>query len=316
MEHSKLSLARRLKLQQLAIFEQVINTGSILGASRELHMTQPAVSKSIHELEGHFEQALFTRGKRGVRLTEFGELLQRHAEPLLAELRFLADDANAWKTGVSGQVVVGTLISASALLLPKAVVRLREMAPNVMVTVRVGSNDVLFPELARGRVDVVVGLLPQLPGESAAQGLIHEPLYSETLCAVVARQHPLALNTEIDVQQLQDMEWIVPTPESAARRSAQQFFEAAHLRMPLRIVESVSVLTNLGLLLESRMVALMPLTVAEQFVRSGLLSILPLGVVSSFGTIGYTLWTGRPPTAATQRLLSALQEIGSTLSTA
>ena len=119
MEHSKLSLARRLKLQQLAIFEQVINTGSILGASRELHMTQPAVSKSIHELEGHFEQALFTRGKRGVRLTEFGELLQRHAEPLLAELRFLADDANAWKTGVSGQVVVGTLISASVLLLPK-----------------------------------------------------------------------------------------------------------------------------------------------------------------------------------------------------
>ena len=85
--------------------------------------------------------------------------------------------------------------------------------------------------------------------------------------------------------------------------------------MPQRIVESVSVLTNLGLLLESRMVALMPLTVAEQFVRSGLLSILPLGVVSSFGTIGYTVWTGRPPTAATQRLLSALKEIGNTLST-
>lgn len=41
MEHSKLSLARRLKLQQLAIFEQVVNTGSILAASRELHMTQP-----------------------------------------------------------------------------------------------------------------------------------------------------------------------------------------------------------------------------------------------------------------------------------
>ena len=165
MEHSKLSLARRLKLQQLAIFEQVVNTGSILAASRKLHMTQPAVSKSIRELEGHFDQELFTRGKRGVRLTDFGELLQRHSQSLLANLRFLADDINAWNSGVSGQVVVGTLISASALLLPKAVVRLREMAPNVVVTVRVGSNDVLFPELARGRVDVVVGLLPQQPCE-------------------------------------------------------------------------------------------------------------------------------------------------------
>ena len=312
MEHTKLSLARRLKLQQLAIFEKVIATGSILAASRELHMTQPAVSKSIHELEGHFDQALFTRGKRGVRLTEFGELLQRHAQSLLAELRFLADDANAWGTGVSGQVVVGTLISASARLLPKAVVRMRETAPNVIVTVRVGSNDVLFPELARGQVDVVVGLLP---GESPGPALTHVPLYDETLCAVVARHHPLALDTAIDAQQLQEMPWIVPTPESAAMRSAQLFFEAAHLVMPKRIVESVSILTNLGLLLESSMIALMPYAVAEQFVRSGVLSILPLGVVSPFGKVGYTLCSDRPPTAATQRLLSALQEVGGSLNT-
>lgn len=313
MEHSKFSLARRLKLQQLAIFEKVVNTGSILGASRELHMTQPAVSKSIHELEGHFDQALFTRGKRGVRLTEFGELLQRHAQSLLAELRFLADDVNAWSTGVSGQVVVGTLISASARLLPKAIVRLRETAPNVIVTVRVGSNNVLFPELARGQVDVVVGLLP---GESPSPVLTHVALYDEMLCAVVARHHALALDTAIDAQQLQDMAWIVPTPESAAMRSAQLFFEAAHLVMPKRIVESVSILTNLGLLLESSMVALMPYAVAEQFVRSGVLSILPLGVVSSFGKVGYTLCTDRPPTAATQRLLLALQEIGGAVSAA
>lgn len=312
MEHSKQSLARRLKLQQLAIFEQVVSTGSILAASRELHMTQPAVSKSIHELEGHFDQALFTRGKRGVRLTEFGELLQRHAQSLLADLHFLADEANAWNSGISGQVVVGTLISASARLLPKALIRLRETAPNVIVTVRVGSNDVLFPELARGRVDVVVGLLPT---ESAENGLVHEVLYSETLCAVVSRKHPLALDMAIDTGRLQDMEWIVPTPESAARQSAQLFFKAAQLNMPKRIVESVSILTNLGLLLESSMVALMPYSVAEQFVRSGLLSILPIGVVSPFGKVGYTVYADRPPTAATQRLLSALQEAGSTMDT-
>ncbi|SFC05577.1 DNA-binding transcriptional regulator, LysR family [Polaromonas sp. OV174] len=313
MEHSKLSLARRLKLQQLAIFEQVVNTGSILAASRELHMTQPAVSKSIHELEGHFDQALFTRSKRGVRLTEFGELLQRHARSLLAELRFLADNANAWNTGVSGQVVVGTLISASASLLPKAVVRLRETAPNVVVTVRVGSNDVLFPELVRGEVDVVVGLLP---GESPNRALTHVPLYDETLCAVVARHHPLALDTSIDVQQLQDMVWIIPTPESAAMRSAQLFFAAAHMVVPKRIVESVSILTNLGLLLESSTIALMPYAVAEQFVRSGLLSILPLGVASPFGKVGYSLFADRPPTAATQRLLAALQEVGAAVGSA
>lgn len=313
MEHSKLSLARRLKLQQLAIFEKVVETGSILAASRELHMTQPAVSKSIHELESQFEQLLFTRGKRGVKLTEFGVLLQRHAQSLLADLRFLADDVNAWSNGVSGQVVVGVLISASARLLPRAVVRMHETAPNVVVTVRVGSNDVLFPELARGVVDVVVGLLPNANADGSSGKLTHTPLYDETLCAVVARQHALAGDAAIDPHQLEDLGWIVPTPESAAWHSAQSFFESAGLKVPKRLVESVSILTNLELLLESSMVALMPRAVAEQFVRSGLLSVLPLRLVSSFGKVGYTLYADRTPTAATQRLLHTLHEVGESM---
>lgn len=313
MEHTKLSLSKRLKLQQLAIFEKVIVTGSILAASRELHMTQPAVSKSIHELEGHFNQALFTRSKHGVRLTEFGELLQRHSQSMLAELRFLADDMNAWASGVSGQVVVGTLISASARLLPSAVVRLRETAPDVNVTVRVGSNDVLFPELERGQVDIVVGLLPE---ESPNPRFNHVPLYEETLCAVVARHHPLAFDMTINVSELQDMAWIIPTPESAARRSAQLFFETTKMTMPKRVVESVSILTNLRLLLDSTMVALMPYVVAKQFVRSDMLNILPLGKGSPFGKVGYTVCTDRSPSAATQRLLLALQEVSSAVNMA
>jgi DNA-binding transcriptional LysR family regulator len=313
MEHSKLTLARRLKLQQLAIFEKVVETGSILAASRALHMTQPALSKSIHELESQLGQTLFTRSKRGVKMTDFGIMLQGHAQSLLAELRFLADDVNAWSNGVSGQVVVGTLISASARLLPRAIVRLRETAPNVIVTVRVGSNDVLFPELTRGVVDVVVGLLPKDGLTPLSDTLTHVPLYEEALCAVVARHHPLAARAEVDVQALQDMSWIVPTPESAAMRSALLFFEAAGLHMPCRTVESVSVLTNLGLLLESDMIALMPQAVAEQFVRAGLLSVLPMGLVSAFGKVGYTVSAQRTPTAAAQRLLMALQEVGSSV---
>jgi DNA-binding transcriptional LysR family regulator len=310
MDHTKSSLARRLKLQQVAIFERVAGAGSIAAAARSLHMTQPAVTKSMHELEGHFGQTLFTRSKQGIKLTEFGQMMLGHAQSLLADLRFLADDVNAWQSGVSGQVVVGTLISGSAILLPRAVARLRETAPNVIVTVRVGSNDVLFPELARGELDVVVGLLPDA---ASAEGLAHRPLYLESLCAVVSRHHPLAAQLVIDTEALQDLSWVVPTPESAAWRSALLFFESAGLALPKRVVESVAILTNLGLLLESAMIALMPRLVAEQFVRAGLLSILPLGVASPFGKIGYTLSTERTPSAAAQRLVLALEEVGASL---
>ena len=81
------------------------------------------------------EHALLVRTRRGVVPTEFGRMLHGHCQALLSELRLLADDLNAWNTGVSGQVIVGSLISASAQLLPQAVTRLRETAPDVVVEV-------------------------------------------------------------------------------------------------------------------------------------------------------------------------------------
>ena len=78
--------------------------------------------------------------------------------------------------------------------------------------------------------------------------------------------------------------------------------------VPKRVVESVSILTNLGLLTESKMVALMPRTIAEQFVRLGLLGILPLGADTRFGQVGFTVARERAPTAAAQRLITALLE--------
>ena len=131
-KHSRLSLARRLRLQQLAVFEKVVEAGSILAASNELAMTQPAVSKSIQELEAQLGSALFVRGKRGVTLTEFGRLFEHHARTMLAELRHLAEALNAAQAGTAGHVIVGTLIPASATLLPDAIQRLHREAPEVV----------------------------------------------------------------------------------------------------------------------------------------------------------------------------------------
>jgi DNA-binding transcriptional LysR family regulator len=317
MEHSKLSLARRLKLQQLSILEQVIERGSIVAASRALNMTQPAVSKSIRETEAHFGRALFTREKRGVRLTEFGQLVARHASSLLAELRLLADDVNAWNSGTSGQVVVGTLISASAKLLPDAIIKLREMAPDVVVRVSVGSNAALYPELAGGKLDLVIGLLPsedelELCGVTGTS-LLHVPLYEEALCVVVGRQHPLASAESVSAEDLKNMDWIVPTPESAAARSMKAFFRHTCLHLPRRKVESLSILTNLALLQSSLMVGLMPRTVAARFASTGQLAVLCLGRPNPFGKVGYTVCSERAPTASAQRMIDALVKVSSPL---
>lgn len=261
-------------------FEQVVESGSILAASRELAMTQPAVSKSIHELEAQLGAPLFVRGKRGVSLTEFGRLFERHAKTMLAELRYLAEDLNAAQSGSAGHVIVGTLIVASTALLPEAITRLRRSAPDVAVTVRVGLNAMLFPALVRGELDVVVGVLPQdgPAGLHDPDGsrLAHVPLYDEALCAVVGSAHPLARRRRIELAELQALDWIVPTPDSVAYPSVRAFFDDAGLAMPKRLVESVSILTNLALLASNPMVALMPRSAAEQFARAGALAVLPV----------------------------------------
>lgn len=313
-KHSRLSLARRLRLQQLMIFEKVVEAGSILAASVELAMTQPAVSKSIHELEDQLGGLLFTRGKRGVTLTEFGSLFERHAKTLLAELRYLAEDLNASQSGTAGHVVVGTLITASATLLPEAIMRLRRAAPDVVVTVRVGPNSLLFPSLARGELDVVVGVLPRAASaglrKSERARLAHAPLFAEALRIVVGSQHALARKRKVPLAELHALEWIVPTQDSVAYPSVRAFFEGAGLALPGRLIESVSILTNLALLTSGPMVALMPQSAAERFVQAGLLAILPFDGLDPYSDVGYTVRSDRPPTAATERFLAALRDAG------
>ncbi|SEB23517.1 LysR family transcriptional regulator [Variovorax sp. YR216] len=316
--HSRQSIGRRLRFQQLLIFEKVVEAGSILAASRELAMTQPAVSKAVHEIEAQLGGALFVRGKFGVTLTDFGSLFERHAKSMLAELRYLAEDLNASQTGVTGHVIVGTLIAASATLLPQAITRLRQAAPDIAVTVRVGPNSALFPALARGELDVVVGALPEASAaglrEDDRARLTHVSLYDEALRVVVGVQHPLARRRKIHAADLQEQEWIVPTSDSVAYGAVRHFFEQQELPLPRQPVESISILTNLELLRSGPMVALMPQSAAMRFAKSGLLAVLPMEGLGTFGGVGYTTRSDREATPATRRFIAAIEEAAEALS--
>ncbi len=154
-------ILNRLKLRPLLIFDRVLRNQSIARAARELNLTQPAVTKAIRELEQQLDTILFDRNNRGVTPTDCGVLLGERVKSVIAELRYLTDELNTFKGGVTGHVVVGTQISASARLLPRAILLLKERAPKILVTVREGPQDYLFPALATGELDVVVGRLPE-----------------------------------------------------------------------------------------------------------------------------------------------------------
>ena len=141
----------RVSVRQLRLVAAIAEAGSMVRAGEAIGMTQPGVSKAVRDLERDLGVALFERGNRGVTPTSYGEALVRHARRALAQLEHAAQEIDDLAHGAGGRVAVGTLLAASAWLLPRAIDRLRTERPRVIVDVVEGTNDRLQPMLLRGR---------------------------------------------------------------------------------------------------------------------------------------------------------------------
>ena len=109
----------------------------------------------MRDLERTFGVALFDRGNRGVTPTIYGEALVRHAQGVLAQVEHAAEEIDDLAHGAGGRVAIGTLLAASAWLLPNAISRLRAERPRVVIDVVEGTNDRLQPMLLRGDDDIL-----------------------------------------------------------------------------------------------------------------------------------------------------------------
>ncbi len=287
MKSSVLTVSRRLKFYQLVVFDQVVQSGSLLRAAQVLNMTQPAVTKVMQEIESYFSAPLLVRSNRGVRLTELGDIVLRRARTMLAELRALTDEVEAYQEGISGHVVVGTLISASTSLLPLALRLLKERAPQVLVSVRIGQFDQLFPALIVGEVDLVIGRIPDdWRGREETRTLGVDQLYDECLSIVGGRRHPLHDQPELNLADLHSCPWILPPPDSLLRRTVNELFADASLPLPANVIESLSVLTNVALMQDQRTVGLLPMETARQLSDHGGIQIFKFCTPLRFGGIG------------------------------
>ena len=287
MKSSVLTVSRKLKFYQLVVFDQVVQSGSLLRAAQILNMTQPAVTKVIHEIESYFSAPLLVRSNRGVRLTELGEVVLRRARAMLAELRALTDEVQAHHEGGAGHVVVGTLISASASLLPLALRLLKERAPQVLVSVRIGQFDQLFPALIVGEVDLVIGRIPDdWRGREESRTLGVDSLYVESLSIVAGSRHPLHDQAVSSLADLQAYPWILPPPGSSLRRTVNGLFAEADLPLPANVIESLSVLTNVALMQDQKTVGLLPMETARQLSGQGGIRSFTFGTPLRFGGIG------------------------------
>jgi DNA-binding transcriptional LysR family regulator len=300
-------ITRKFRLRHVELIAELHDCRSILKASRRLSLTQPTVTKALRDVESTLGVKLFERSNRGLEPTPYGEIFARHAKIVLAQLRHAAEELESLRAGYSGKVTVGTLLAASASILPDAIALLKKQRPGVAISVVVGTYDVLMPSLLVGDLDMVLGRLPE---EGRSRALLYEEFYAEPICIVTRRGHPLSRKRRLTLRDLVNEAWLLPLPETELRRQIERAFVEAGAPLPRNVIESVSILTNRALLRKSDCVGVMPYHVALDDVEQGLLAILPVKLKSIETPVGAIFRAPGPLPPAATALLECLRLAG------
>lgn len=305
-------LISRLKPRHLQLLVTVGEQNNILKAAQIMNMAQPAATKTIRDIENALDLLLFDRSSRGVSPTPYGTIFIRHAKLILSQIKHMSEELISVQHGISGRVSIGTLLAASPALLPKSLAILKRDRPNISASVIEGTNDMLLPALLMGDIDIVVGRLPEV---QEIEGLQSEVLYYEPVTLVARKSHPLTRKKTLRLKDLCNEQWILPSTGTTLRREIDSAFHKAGLQIPQDNIESVSILTNRTLLMETNMIAAMPYQVIRGYEDMGLLTQLPLKMEVGSGPVGYTIRSSSDVTPAADYLLELLKQTAKELST-
>ena len=185
-----------------------------------MSVTQPAVSKTIRELEELLGVALFERRGRGVALTRFGEVFLRYAGASVTALRQGIDSITQARTKGGMAIKVGALPTVSTRVMPLAVSLFKQENTGTVVRVVTGDNSVLLSQLRTGDLDLVVG---RLADPELMTGLSFEHLYSERISFVVRPDHPLLQEKPFELGRIARYTVLMPTEGSIIRPMADRF---------------------------------------------------------------------------------------------
>jgi len=278
-------LKARLKTRQLLLLIALDDYRNIHRAADELHMTQPAASKQIKDLEEMLDVKLFERLPRGMEPTIYGETMIRHARMALTSLALAHDDILTLKAGLTGQVEVGVIMTPAMALLPRAVARVKEEAPLLRIGVQLENSNVLLDKLQHGMLDFMIGRIFDTGDTS---GLIYEELTEEPACAVVRPGHSLLDRKELSLADIADRSWILPPPGSILRYRFDMMFRRAGLVPPSNSVDTTAMLVITALLQQTESLHVMPLEVAQYYASLNVVRILPIDLpckMDAFGII-------------------------------
>jgi DNA-binding transcriptional LysR family regulator len=298
----------RIRLRHLSCFVVVAQERTLARAADRLHLSQPAVSKTLSELERLAGRQLVERGRAGTRLTTAGEQFLRYAVDVTRALESAATALTAAEPRRFPTAQVAALPTVAGGLLAEAIARLQQRRPHAGVSVRTGTNAELLAALRAGEVDFAVGRMAE-PAMMA--GVSFELLYAESLAVVSRPRHPLAAQADRSLSLLATLEYplVIPSVGTAPRHDVEGFFAAHGIALPPGRTETQSVSVARALTLLSDAVWITPQHPVQLDIDRGWLSRLNVPVPGNAEPVGLLSRSGVTPTELAAHLMDIVRDL-------
>jgi DNA-binding transcriptional LysR family regulator len=300
-QHWEARIGRRLRLRDLHVLLMAVQCGSMAKAARRLAVSQPAISKSIADLEHTLGVRLLDRGPRGVEPTMYGSALVRRGLAVFGELREAVNEIEFIANPTAGEVRIGCNESLSVALLPAVIERLSVQHPAVTVHLSPMSRPITLEiqQLRERSVDFLIGrgIFP-IPEDD----LNAEVLFEEPLLVVAGIRSPWVRRRKLELADVVDARWILYPPNEPPGTLVEQAFRLQGLAMPRPSVTTSSFHLREALLTEGDYLTVVPACMLRVF-NSKHMAVKSLPIDLGIGTRPVAVFTLK------NRTLSPVAEI-------
>jgi LysR family transcriptional regulator of gallate degradation len=300
---SMLSSTRKLK-HVVSLYE----TQSIEQAAAVEGVSTSAIYRTVHELEAQLSVPIFARIADGRCIAVgYGVALAQTLKLLFAELRYCLDDIAQLQGREQGQLWIGVSPSMAPLVVPAALVMLRERHPGFDVFSRVAPIHDLLADLKSGDIDVIAGGVQSC--EDMLQWAHTETLINDRICIVARKDHPLARKGSVSKADFANVKWMYPPQGSPAKRVFEAFMNDLGLGEPDNFGEITSIVMQRGLLLHSDCLTFMTEQQIRLEVDCGMLAALPYPIRNSVYETGLIHRKRSDPSPPVSSFMAIMREV-------
>lgn len=259
--------------RQLTAFLAIVTHGSLGRAAEVLHVTQPALSRTVKRLEGQIGAPLFERNSKGMRLTAVGSALLPHVTLMDKVAGQASEEIAALRGLAKGTIKVGSIASAIGLVLPQAIERVLARWPNLRVEIIEGVWDRLADALTKHEIDLALGVAS---AESEGIVPITDCEWEDQSYVVAAPDHPLRQKERLQLSDTLHHRWASTPRGTTPFADMQRSFASRGLACPEVAVESRSILALKSLVSHAGFLGWMAGPMFEDERRAGLFDALPI----------------------------------------